>query len=221
MVWQELVVFSKPTELTPIENKTLNKNECAQIREITQYDFPKFEVPDPSEFVDVKAKNVLEGVYEEVSPFPESPFPVPLWAQVASKLIQGQKIYQWSRLRLDGKYSDYKPFDAWRGHEGVHVQFINAKNLQIKAVPVPYCRRICGFRSSSFHQCSAFGSYSQIELSPFLPLWQDHCSAESAQDCPMRLAKTWPKPDNSDPVIADFQTWCKTRRGWLPEKGIT
>jgi len=213
--WQELVVFSTPHKRRTLTERHMSATDCEAIRNLLEYTWPKPEVPMPDEFTDIIAPKIIECVYDEVSPFPDLNR-----VRIASRILRGGKIFQWTRLSLGEKYSEFRPFSAYRGHDGVVVAFIDPK-IPLQKVSVPYCRRICSFISHSGFQCSAFGSYSQIELSPFLPIWPDMCSAESAKNCPMRQAAIkgqFPKPTPEDETVKAFQEWCKTRKGWRREK---
>jgi len=211
MHWQELVVFSNPKSKRTLTDRQMSTEDCEAITELLQYTWPKPEVPMPDEFTDITAPKIIECVCDEVSPFPDLNR-----ATIALRILKGGKIFQWTRLSLGKKYSEYRPFSAYRGHDGVVVAFIDP-TIPLRKVSVPYCRRICGFSSHSGFQCAAFGSYSQIELRSFLPIWPDMCSAESARNCPMRRAAIngrFPKPAPEDETVKAFQDWCKTRKGW-------
>ena len=212
MTWQELVVFSRLRSLRVLKDVSLSKEDSRNIEELVKYVFPKPTIPVCDEFTEVKADRVVEGCYDEVSPFPDMNR-----ISFASRILCGGKIAQWSVLRLD-QYPTYHPFKAYRGHDGVVVQFLDPQ-VSLKIVPVPHCRRDCFIPQFGKNQCAAYGSYSQMELRSFLPFWDDRCSAESARTCPMRLSKIegklpWPQPTLNDPVISQFQEWCKTRKGW-------
>lgn len=217
--WEELVVFEKPVEEEVRENVVLHSHDCEAIQLVLTANANLCEIistpkiPTPSEFVEVLAPLILERTYEEVSPFPKISR-----VKIGARIIQGDKIFQWRRLRAGEKADRFfklKPFKAERHLNGVVVTFVDPR-ASLKTRNVPYCRRDC--KTAFGNQCAKFGSYSQIELSPFLPYWPDRCSAESAETCPMRLATTTPKPDPNDPVIKAFQEWCKTRKGYAGEK---
>lgn len=181
----------------------LSKKQCEEIQRLVTG--RNIEIPLPHEFLDIRAE-VLECEYDEVSPFPHmNRF------EIAGRIIGGEKVFQWRGLRCGKK--NWQPFDSWRGNDRICVLFTDPF-MPLKKIPIPYCRRACGFSSKQGYQCSAFGSYSQIELSPFLSIWNDMCSAESAQTCPMRIAQTWPKADIQDPIIKKFNKWLKTRKGY-------
>lgn len=209
MPWQELVVLSKPKKVTEIHGKILTLHECDLIKDLMLWiDYNK-KVPTPSEFVDVKAE-ITNALYTEISPCPD--WKTGLW------FYSPQSIRQWSGLRLGRNHEDHMPYNAWRGTDGVEIEFIDTKLLPIKEVQVPYCRRICGFRYTTMIQCSAFGSYSQIELSNagILPFWADKCSEESAMTCPMRKAASigvYPSANKNDIMVKKFRKWLRTRKG--------
>ena len=201
---QELVVFTSPQTCIVRRDYVLTAHGCKAIKDLVEYDprvvfkydAPKRDIPLPSEFEDVIASEVLACEYDEVSPFPYANR-----ARIAYRILRGDKIAQWTWLEK----GELRPFSAWRGSDGVVVQFINPKE-PLKVVPILYCKRACGFSGQPGYQCSAFGSYSQIELSSFLPIWQDQCSAESAKTCPMRkavIAGTYPKASIDVHHVAD------------------
>ena len=219
MGWNDLVVFEKPIKTQTFENHRIYDEDCKDIKELVERCcwYPKPEIPMPEEFIDVFAPKIIEVTYDEVSPFPK----ISKLKLVYRFLVEGEKVLQWSRLRLPANLdpsvkkkfgvADFLPYRAHRTPSGVEVRFINPK-VPLKKVVVPYCRRICSTKFGL--QCMAFGSYSQMELSPFLPFWVDKCSSESAKTCPMRLAKIkgrFPKPHNRDYYIKQFKRWRKTR----------
>jgi hypothetical protein len=219
MAWHELVVFSKPQRLEIQRMQLLSVEDCKAIQELVEYSYPKPEIPLPDEFTDVFAPKIIEGIFDEVSPFPYTNR-----ATIALRILKGGKILQWSRLSLGTRYKDFQPFTAYRGHNGVVVRFIDPK-WPLDKKDVPHCRRDCITHGGN--QCAAFGSYCQIELSRVLPIWQDRCSAESAKTCPLRKG-IWPKPKQTerliaipyseedlseDPIWSEFKEWCKTRKG--------
>jgi len=213
MNWEELVVFSKPRRTEVQKDVWMDKDDCESVKALLRYEWPRLEVPIPGEFLDVRASKVIEGLYDEVSPFPDMDR-----VRMASRILRGSKVFQWSQLSLGKAFPEFRPYSAERGSDGVRVRYIDP-HMPLLTTLVPYCRRICGV--SSGYQCAAYGSYCQIELhsAGLLPLWQDMCSAESAQTCPIRLAHTkglspWPQPTPSDPTISAFQEWCKTRKGY-------
>ncbi len=204
--WEDLVILSDIQDEKVQEHYHLSTDDCEAIRLLLKYDLYKPEIPSPTEFTEIVARLMLERTYDEVSPFPKINC-----VKIALRLLKGEKILQWRRLAAGKEYPGLRPFKAYRSIHGIAVQFIDPK-APLGTLTVPYCRRDCV--TPHGNQCARFGSYSQIELSPFLPYWPDRCSIESALNCPMRLATGAPKPDPEDPIIKDFQEWCKTRVGY-------
>lgn len=214
MTWEELVVFSNPHRRRTHKNRLLTNDDCKAIQKLVEYNYPRPVIPTPDEFADVRAPKILEFWYDEVSPFPYGNR-----VRIATRILRGGKIRQWRGLYPGKRYNGYKPFKAWRGIDGVCIEFVDPK-AQLETIPVLHCRRDCLIRGGN--QCAAFGSYSQIELSPFLPIWSDRCSAKSAKDCPMRIAAIngiFPKPTPEDPYVKQFRRWCEIRKGYAVKRG--
>jgi len=188
--------------------------------------FPNTSPFEQDEFTSIGIK-IVERVYCEVEPFCDlSPFR--LFWHLIGRTGRIARI-EASKLKIKGKENLKVLPDYSRYGDGIHVRFADLNQKPTVEV-LPYCPHDCSIGNGA-NQCAVFGSYCQIELRGWLPLWNDRCSRESALTCPLRRARVvenrmpqgkWKEMPNSfltfydfseDPIIKEFKEWCKTRIG--------